>query len=42
MQSSFANPEQKKFYTIMRAFKIGNILGSIVALLLIVKYMIGF
>ena len=41
MQSSFANPEQKKFYNIMKAFKLGNILGSMVALLLIVKYMMG-
>ena len=37
----FANPEQKKFYHIAKAFKIGNILATFVIILIIVKYFLG-
>ena len=37
----FANAEQKKFYTIARAFKIGNILATIVIISVIGKYFLG-
>jgi len=37
----FANAEQKKFYHIAKAFKIGNILATFVIILIIVKYFLG-
>jgi len=37
----FANAEQKKFYKIARAFKIGNILVTIVIISVIGKYFLG-
>ncbi len=37
----FANGQQRKFYLIGRSFKIGNILGTLVLVLLIVKSLLG-
>jgi hypothetical protein len=37
----FANPQQRKFYILMRAFKIGNILGTIAVVLFIGKHFFG-
>jgi hypothetical protein len=37
----FANGYQKKFYMIRRAFKIGNIVGTIVLVLFIGKSLAG-
>jgi hypothetical protein len=37
----FANPQQRKFYLLMRAFKIGNIVGAVVVVLYIGKYFFG-
>jgi flagellar basal body L-ring protein FlgH len=37
----FANAEQRKFYQIARAFKIGNILATIVIMSIIGKYFLG-
>jgi len=37
----FVNTEQKKFYQIAKAFKIGNILATFVIILIIVKYFLG-
>ena len=37
----FANAEQRKFYEIARAFKIGNILATIVIISIIGKYFLG-
>lgn len=37
----FANSYQKKFYIIRRAFKIGNIAGTIVLVLFIGKSLAG-
>jgi flagellar basal body L-ring protein FlgH len=37
----FANGEQKKFYQIVKAFKIGNILATFLIVLIIVKYFLG-
>ncbi|MGI0026257.1 MAG: hypothetical protein ACREAD_00255 [Nitrosopumilaceae archaeon] len=41
MPSNFANPQQRKFYLIMRAFKIGNILGTITIALYAGKHFLG-
>lgn len=38
----FANEEQKRFYRIARAFKIGNILATIIIILVIGKYFLGY
>jgi flagellar basal body L-ring protein FlgH len=37
----FANAEQKRFYKIAKAFKIGNILATIVIISVIGKYFLG-
>ena len=37
----FANGQQRKFYLIGRSFKIGNILGTLVLVLLIGKSLLG-
>jgi flagellar basal body L-ring protein FlgH len=37
----FVNAEQRKFYQIVRAFKIGNILATIVIISVIGKYFLG-
>jgi len=37
----FANSHQKRFYMIRRAFKIGNIAGTVVLLLFIGKSLAG-
>jgi len=37
----FVNAEQKKFYKIARAFKIGNILATIIVISVIGKYFFG-
>ncbi|HEV2192691.1 MAG TPA: hypothetical protein VGR54_03625 [Nitrosopumilaceae archaeon] len=41
MPVNFANPQQRKFYLIMRAFKIGNILGTITIALYAGKHFLG-
>lgn len=38
---NFANEQQKKFYLIGRAFKIGNIVGTTVLLLFVGKHFLG-
>jgi len=38
LPANFANPQQKKFYLIIRAFKIGNILGTITIALYAIKH----
>ena len=38
----FVNPQQKKFYLIARAFKIGNILATIILISFIGKYFLGW
>jgi hypothetical protein len=37
----FVNSQQKKFYLISRAFKIGNILATIILISFIGKYFLG-
>ncbi len=37
----FANSEQRKFYQVARAFKIGNILATIIIISVIGKYFLG-
>ena len=37
----FVNGQQRKFYLIGRSFKIGNIVGTLVLVLLIGKYLLG-
>lgn len=37
----FANGQQRKFYLIGRSFKIGNIIGTLVLVLLIGKSLLG-
>ena len=37
----FVNAQQKKFYLIARAFKFGNILGTIILISFIGKYFLG-
>ena len=37
----FANGQQRKFYLIGRSFKIGNIIGTVVLVLLIGKSLLG-
>ncbi len=37
----FANGSQRKFYLIIRAFKIGNIIGTIILVLFIGKTLLG-
>jgi hypothetical protein len=37
----FANPQQRRFYLLMRAFKIGNIVGTVVVVLYIGKHFFG-
>ena len=37
----FVNAQQKKFYLISRAFKIGNILATIILISIIGKYFLG-
>lgn len=37
----FVNPQQKKFFLISRAFKIGNILATIILISVIGKYFLG-
>lgn len=37
----FANGQQRKFYLIGRSFKIGNIVGTVVLVLLIGKSLFG-
>ena len=39
--SVFANGQQRKFYLIGRSFKIGNIIGTLVLVLLIGKSLLG-
>ncbi|GFN40272.1 MAG: hypothetical protein YK1309IOTA_1510005 [Marine Group I thaumarchaeote] len=41
LQDNFANPQHKKFYFIRRAFKIGNIVIAIAAILFLAKYFLG-
>jgi hypothetical protein len=38
---SFANPEQRKFFMIIRAFKLGNILGTVALALYAGKHFFG-
>jgi hypothetical protein len=37
----FANRQQRKFYLIGRSFKIGNLVGTLVLVLLIGKSLLG-
>jgi len=37
----FVNGQQRKFYLIGRSFKIGNIIGTLVLVLLIGKFLLG-
>jgi hypothetical protein len=37
----FVNVQQKKFYLIARAFKIGNIVGTVILISFIGKYFLG-
>jgi len=37
----FVNIQQKKFYLIARAFKIGNIVGTVILISFIGKYFLG-
>ena len=37
----FVNVQQKKFYLIIRAFKIGNIVGTVILISFIGKYFLG-
>ena len=37
----FVNEEQKRFYKIAKAFKIGNILATIIVISVIGKYFFG-
>lgn len=37
----FANGQQRKFYLIGRAFKIGNILGALILVIFIGKSLLG-
>jgi hypothetical protein len=40
-KGNFANSQQKKFYMIGRAFKIGNIIGTTVLLFFVGKHFLG-
>ncbi|MFB5600157.1 MAG: hypothetical protein ACE5SW_08035 [Nitrososphaeraceae archaeon] len=40
-KGNFANDQQKKFYLIGRAFKIGNIIGTTVLLFFVGKHFLG-
>ncbi len=39
--NGFANNKQKKFYNVSRAFKVGNIVATIVLLVFVVKHIFG-
>jgi len=38
---NFVNPQQKKFFLIIRAFKLGNIFGTIALALYASKHFLG-
>ncbi|MCJ7637661.1 MAG: hypothetical protein MUO21_09255 [Nitrososphaeraceae archaeon] len=38
----FVNAQQKKFYLIARAFKVGNIVATIILISFIGKYFLGW
>jgi hypothetical protein len=40
--TGFVNDEQRKFHLIGKAFKIGNIIATIVAIFFIGKYFLGW
>jgi len=41
LPNRFANPQQRKFYLLMKVFKIGNIIGTIAVVIFIGKHFLG-
>lgn len=41
LPGKFANPQQRRFYLVMRAFKIGNIVSTVIVIMFIGKHFFG-
>jgi len=41
VDNRFANPQQRKFYMITRAFRIGNIIATVAVMLYFGKHLFG-
>jgi len=41
LQNNFVNPQLKKFYFIRRAFKVTNIVITVIAVLIVTKHFLG-